>query len=103
MGVGLWYTIPPRNLPAMRKLSLYMLSLLLAIAVSWISVRAQTPTAGSIVKLDPGLDQIVSPNTKLELLQGEGSFEGGEGPLWMQRGEFGYLLFSDVSGNRVMQ
>jgi gluconolactonase len=87
----------------MRKLSLYPLSLLLAIAVPWFSVRAQTPAAGTVVRLDPGLDQIVSPNAKLELLQDEGSFEGGEGPLWIQHADSGYLLFSDVSGNRIMQ
>jgi gluconolactonase len=103
MGADLWYTIPPRNLPAMKKLSRYMLCLLFLITVFWFPVHAQTPAAGSVVMLDPGLDQIVSPIAKLELLQGEGSFEGGEGPLWMQRGESGYLLFSDVSGNRIMQ
>jgi gluconolactonase len=87
----------------MRKLSRCMLCLPFALTALWFSVRAQTPAAGNVVKLDPGFDQILSPNAKLELLQGEGSFEGGEGPLWMQRGESGYLLFSDVSGNRIMQ
>jgi sugar lactone lactonase YvrE len=59
--------------------------------------------AGAIVKLDPSLDQIVSVDAKLELIKGEGSFEGGEGPLWIQQGESGYLLFSDVGGNRIFQ
>jgi len=81
----------------------HLLCLPLAIATSWFSVRAQSMNAGAIVKLDPSLDQIVSAEAKLELLKGEGSFEGGEGPLWIQNGESGYLLFSDVGGNRIFQ
>jgi gluconolactonase len=69
----------------------------------WISARAQSPTASGIVRLDPSLDQIFSADAKLELLKGEGTFEGGEGPLWIQDGESGYLLFSDTSGNRIFQ
>src|SRR6266853_3515974 len=84
----------------MKKLSLYMLCLSLVTA---IHVRAQSQTASGIVKLDPSLDHIFPADAKLELLKGEGSFEGGEGPLWIQRGESGYLLFSDVSGNRIFQ
>lgn len=87
----------------MRRHVLYFLCLFLTIAMFWFSVRAQTPTAGNLVKLDPGFDQLFSSDAKLELLQGEGAFEGGEGPLWVQRGETGYLLFSDVGGNRVFQ
>ena len=75
----------------------------MVMAMSWSSVRAQSPAASGIVKLDPSLDQIFSPDAKLELLQGEGAFEGGEGPLWIQHGESGYLLFSDVGGNRIFQ
>src|SRR6266436_2713593 len=79
------------------------LCLPLALAILWFSVRAQSPAAGSLVKLDPSLDQIFSADAKLELIIGEGSFEGGEGTLWIQRGESGYLLFSDVGGNRIFQ
>jgi gluconolactonase len=67
------------------------------------SVRAQSQATASLIKLDPSFDQLFSPEAKLELLQGEGAFEGGEGPLWIQRGDAGYLLFSDVSGNRIFQ
>jgi hypothetical protein len=81
----------------------YLFFLPFAIAIQWFSVHAQSMSPGAIVKLDPSLDQILAPDAKLELLAGEGSFEGGEGPLWMERGESGYLLFSDVSGNRIMQ
>jgi len=87
----------------MRRLLRLALCLPLALAILWLSVRAQSPAAGSLVKLDPSLDQIFSADAKLELLIGEGSFEGGEGPLWIQHGESGYLLFSDVGGNRIFQ
>src|SRR6266852_5179599 len=97
-----WCTIQPQDGERgnMKRLSLCMLGLSLLLA---IHVGAQSPTAGALVKLDPSLDQIFSPDAKLELLKGEGSFEGGEGPLWIQRGESGFLLFSDVSGNRILQ
>ena len=87
----------------MRRLLLYLLFLSSVVAVSSFPARAQSPTASAIVKFDPSLDQIVSADAKLELLKGEGAFEGGEGPLWIQRGETGYLLFSDTSGNRIFQ
>jgi hypothetical protein len=64
----------------MRRLSLYVPVLLLMIAVFCISVRAQSPSG--VFKLDPSIDQILLADSKLELLKGEGSFEGGEGPLW---------------------
>jgi gluconolactonase len=94
---------PGKERTKMKKPSLYVLCLSFAVAMSWLSARAQSPAASGIVKLDPSLDQIVSPDAKLELLRGEGAFEGGEGPLWIQHGETGYLLFSDVGGNRVFQ
>jgi hypothetical protein len=65
----------------MRRLLPHLLCLPLTIAILWFSVRAQSMNAGPIVKLDPSLDQIFSADAKLELLQGEGAFEGGEGPL----------------------
>jgi hypothetical protein len=87
----------------MRKLSLYLLCLSLVLAILCCPIRAQSPAANGIVKLDPLLDQILSAGAKLELLKGEGAFEGGEGPLWIQQGESGYLLFSDIGGNRIFQ
>jgi len=87
----------------MRRLSRRSLYLTLLTAVFWFPARAQTPSAGSVVKLDPSLDEILPPDAKLELLQGEGAFEGGEGPLWIQDGASGFLLFSDVGGNRIFQ
>ena len=62
------------------------------------SALAQTP--GGIVKFDAGLDAILPADTKLEMLSAEG-FQGGEGPIWVQDGKTGYLLFSDIPGNRI--
>jgi gluconolactonase len=94
---------PAEERSNMRKPSSYLFCSLLVVAMSSFPGRAQSPTPAGIVKLDPGLDQILSTDAKLELLKGEGAFEGGEGPLWIQSGQTGYLLFSDTSGNRIFQ
>jgi gluconolactonase len=49
-----------------------------------------------IVRLDPALDRIVSPGTKLEKLAG--GFQFIEGPVWHPDG---YLLFSDPNANTI--
>jgi len=87
----------------MKKLSMYLFYLTLLTAIVSFPARAQSPAAGAVVKIDLSADQIFPADAKLELLKGEGAFEGGEGPLWIQRGETGYLLFSDVGGNRIFQ
>jgi gluconolactonase len=81
----------------------YFLCLSLLTVIGSFSLNAQAPTPGPIVRLDPSLDQVLPADAKLELLKGEGSFEGGEGPVWIQQGKSGYLLFSDVGGNRIFQ
>lgn len=87
----------------MKKHLLYLLCQSVVIAMFCLPGRAQSSVPNGIVKFDPALDQIISADAKLELLNGEGAFEGGEGPLWIQRGQTGYLLFSDTSGNRIFQ
>src|SRR5688500_1939896 len=52
---------------------------------------------GKVERLDPRLDQYISPDAKIEKLA-EG-FEWAEGPVWVKDG--GYLLFSDVPHNIV--
>ncbi len=61
---------------------------------------AQTPAPTGIVRFDPALDAILPSDAKIEMLSAEG-FEGGEGPVWVQEGKTGYLLFSDIPGNRI--
>jgi len=52
-----------------------------------------------VVRLDPALDDIIAPNAKLETL-GE-HFGLTEGPVWIQEGKSGYLLFSDCAANVI--
>jgi gluconolactonase len=54
-------------------------------------------TIGSIERLDPALDKIISANAKPEIIA-EG-FEWSEGPLWVESQQM--LLFSDVPMNTV--
>src|SRR3954470_7127944 len=53
-------------------------------------------TLGSIERLDPGLDELVSASARIEVLA-EG-FKWAEGPVWFE----GQLLFSDVPRNRIL-
>lgn len=50
-----------------------------------------------ISRMDPTLDAIVAPGTKIEKLAG--GFMFTEGPVWVQDG--GYLLFSDPNNNLI--
>jgi len=50
-----------------------------------------------INRLDPSLDGLVSPGTKIEKLAG--GFLFTEGPVWVRDG--GYLLFSDPNNNLI--
>jgi gluconolactonase len=76
-------------------------------ALVWtrISALAQAPVQPpaerpfKIVTLDPALNSIVAPDAKLETL-GSG-FGLTEGPVWVQQGREGYLLFSDNAANRI--
>jgi gluconolactonase len=55
------------------------------------------PTIGTIERLDPALDTLISPNANIEKLAG--GFQWAEGPVWVSKGK--YLLFSDVPRNVV--
>src|SRR5436190_22681226 len=60
---------------------------------------AQSSTNKSVVRLDPALDALVSPDAKVELVKGGFGFT--EGPVWVQEGREGYLLFTDMPGNVI--
>jgi gluconolactonase len=53
--------------------------------------------AGTIVKNDPALDQIVPPDAKIEKLAD--GFQFTEGPVWVASGP--HLLFSDIPANAI--
>jgi gluconolactonase len=57
------------------------------------------PTFGSIERLDPALDKLLPPETKIEKLA-EG-FDWIEGPVWVKDKKGGYLLFSDIPLNSI--
>ncbi len=57
------------------------------------------PVLGSIVREDPGLDALLAPDARIEVLAS--GFEWAEGPVWDRKG--GYLLFSDIPRNSVMK
>ena len=80
-----------------------VLSLTLIAAAAATSAVAQMPQPGprefSIERLDPGLDAIVSPNAKLELMNDR--FGLTEGPVWIQQGSSGYLALSDLIENVI--
>ena len=88
----------------MNRLFRFLLHSWLLLAIVAVFSRAQapspTPTATDVVRVDPALDAILSGDAKLEMLPAEG-FQGGEGPVWVSEGKPGYLLFSDVPGNRI--
>jgi gluconolactonase len=93
----------------MKKLPWHLLWVVLAITVVSslaVSQTAQAPSSSGssddIVKMDPGLDTILAPGTKLEMLKAEG-FDGGEGPVWVKEGKGGYLLFSSGAKNRIYE
>jgi gluconolactonase len=78
-----------------------MTRILLSVAV--LAVSAATAFAQSadksVVRLDPALDALVSPDAKLELVRGDFGFT--EGVTWVPRGNSGYLLFSDIPANVI--
>lgn len=53
----------------------------------------------AIIRLDPSLDSIVSPNATLDTIGDR--FGLTEGPVWIQDGAGGHLLFSDLIANVI--
>src|SRR5262249_56213782 len=66
-----------------------------ASALTVCSAFAQS-TNQVVARLDPELDALVSPDAKVELVKGGFGFT--EGPVWVQKGRQGYLLFTDIPG-----
>jgi gluconolactonase len=62
-------------------------------------VEGQPAPSGSVRRLDPVLDNLISASAKVEKVAGNFGFT--EGPLWVRRD--GSLLFSDLQNNAIMQ
>lgn len=96
----------------MQKLPVYVL-LTVVVGVCVMSAQAPTPGGGRgaggaasqsaapfrIVKNDPALDAILDPNAKLETIAEHIGLS--EGPLWISEGNSGFLVFSDLTANRI--
>jgi gluconolactonase len=77
-----------------KHLALY---LILGIAALACQPAKEIKTAGTIERLDPELDNIISADAKVEIIaQG---YTWSEGPLWIEDQKM--LLFSDVPENKV--
>src|SRR5579863_3719945 len=79
------------------------LTLVAAVCVLTLCAGLGRAQAGSdkpvVVRLDPALDEIVSPNAQLQVVKDGFGFT--EGLTWVQQGKTGYLLFSDIPANVV--
>jgi gluconolactonase len=79
-----------------------MLRLLMAALVSMLassSGLAQSSSDNGVARLDPALDALISADAKVELVKGGFGFT--EGPVWVQEGREGHLLFTDMPGNVI--
>jgi gluconolactonase len=74
-------------------------ALLLGVLVtsSTLAVAQQTASIGSIERLDPAIDALITRDARIEVLAD--GFDWSEGPVWRRDG--GYLLFSDVPKNTI--
>ena len=71
-----------------------------ALASSLLTAQQQPfPTAGSVERLSPKIDQLIAADTKIEVIAS--GFTWSEGPVWDQANN--RLLFSDVPENTVYQ
>src|ERR1700704_4284022 len=79
-----------------------MIRFLMAAIASMLAssfASAQSTNDQAVLRLDPALDALVSPDAKVELVKGGFGFT--EGPVWVQKGKEGYLLFTDIPGRVV--
>jgi gluconolactonase len=82
----------------------YLWKVALAVVCGWsvfmgLEIRAEEPkTIGSIERLDPSFNQLVSPDARLEVLAD--GFEWSEGPVWLAASRT--LLFSDIPRNHIV-
>jgi gluconolactonase len=87
----------------MRKLALFLVPALLALAVAATtpSTGAEPkgyPSMGTIERLDPAFDKLIGRDAVLEKLVDGHVWT--EGPLWMPK-DGGYVLFSDIPRNSI--
>jgi gluconolactonase len=79
----------------------FALAGVIVMSVSPIQLQIHAADADrAVLRLDAALDAIVSTDAHLEMLKSD-YFGISEGPLWIQKGSDGYLLFSDIGANAI--
>jgi gluconolactonase len=73
--------------------------LFLAFAALLTAGGLSAQDAGKIIRLDPALDALISPDAHIEKLKDGFGFL--EGPVWVHTSKPGYLLFSDIPANVI--
>ena len=53
----------------------------------------------AVVRLDPALDALISPDAKLEIIRDDLGVT--EGPIWVPEAKAGFLLFTDIAANVI--
>ncbi len=76
-----------------------LILLLLASSAGLVGAWAQAQETKSVVKFDPALDELISPDAKLILIKD--GFGVTEGPNWVQTGKTGYIVFTDIAANVI--
>ena len=74
-----------------------ILGIILLTTICSCQPSKEVKTTGSIERIDPTLESIISPDAKIEIIAD--GFEWSEGPLWIN--DKNMLLFSDVPKNTV--
>lgn len=80
----------------------FLLSALIgAFALCASGASADTPAEKPVVKEDPGLDALISPDARMDVLAT--GFGFAEGIVWIQKDKDGYLLMSDIPANVIFK
>jgi len=74
-------------------------ALLFALAALLTCAALSAQNGGQIIRLDPALDALISPDAHIEKVMDGFSFL--EGPVWVHSRKPGYLLFSDIPANVI--
>ena len=77
----------------------FLLFAFVCCSLTFAGAGAQAQGEKPVLKLDPALDALISPDAKLELVKNDFGFT--EGITWVDQGASGYLLLSDMYANVI--
>jgi gluconolactonase len=78
-----------------KKIGIVLFALVAFLAGAAVSAQ----NSGQIIRLDPALDTLISPNAQIEkVADGFGFLEG---PVWVHTSAPGFLIFSDIPANAI--